>query len=81
MNEACNSTFCPASEAHGGSKGQIQSIIKFQLQFQRVLYQTLCVLSQMKLIKHIGPDFHSVAWNMPQGGTWGAWGHFFRIRS
>ena len=31
------------------------------------LYQTLCVLSQMKDTKHIRQDFHSVAWVMPQG--------------
>ena len=23
--------------------------------------------------KHIRRDFHSVAWVMPQGGTWGSW--------
>ena len=31
------------------------------------IYQTLCVLSQMKDTKHIRQDFHSVAWVMPQG--------------
>ena len=47
-----------------GPKGQILlNIIKFQLQsqFQRFLNQTLCVFSQMKDIKHIRRDFHSLA--------------------
>ena len=42
-----------------------------QSQFQRFLSQTLCVFSQMKDIKHIRRDFHSVAWVIPQGRTWG----------
>ena len=57
-----------------GPKGQIQlNIIKFQLQsqFQRFLNQALCVFSQMKDIKHIRRDFHSVAWVMPQGSDLG----------
>ena len=41
------------------------NIIQFQL--QRFLYQTLCLFSQIKDIKHIEQDFHSVAWVMPQG--------------
>ena len=52
------------------------NIILFQLQnqFQRFLYQTLCVFSQMKDTKHIRRDFHSVAWVMPQGRDFGALG-------
>ena len=53
--------------------GQIKrsNIIKFQLQsqFQRLLYQTLCVFSQIKDIIYIERIFHSVAWVMPQGMT------------
>ena len=50
----------------GGAK---RSNIKFQLlsQFQIFLNQTLCVFSQMKDIKHIRGNFHSVTWVMPQG--------------
>ena len=50
------------------------NIIKFQLhsQFQRFLYQTLCVFSQMKDTKHIRGGFHSVPWVMPQGWDFGA---------
>ena len=44
--------------------------VQLQSQFQRFLYQTLCVLSQIKDTKHIRLDFHSVAWVMPRGGTW-----------
>ena len=57
--------------------------MKFQLksQFQRFLYQTLCVFSQIKDKKQVKRNFHSIAWFMPQGGTLGRWGcpggHFF----
>ena len=68
-----------------GPKRQIYlNIIKFQFQsqFQRFLNQTLCVFSQMKDIKHIRRDFHSVTWIMPQwsdlGVPWGVgWSKFF----
>ena len=56
--------------------GQRSNIIKFRLpcQFQRFLYQTLCVFSQLKDTKHIRRDFYSVAWVMPQGWDFGALG-------
>ena len=48
-----------------GAWGEVKrlNIIKFQLQsqFQRILYQTLCVFSQIKDINQIEYDFHSVA--------------------
>ena len=59
----------------GGAKRS--NIIKpqSQSQFQRFLYQTLCVFSQLKDIKHIRRDFHSVPWVMPQGWNLGVpWG-------
>ena len=59
----------------GGAKRS--NIIKSQSQnqFQRFLNQTVCVFSQMKDIKHIRGDFHSVAWVMPQGRDLGVpWG-------
>ena len=56
--------------------GEGSNIIKFHLQsqFQRFLYQTLCVFSQMKDTKHIRRDFHSVVWVMPQGSDFGVLG-------
>ena len=58
----------PPPGALGGPKGQILlNIIKLQSQFQRSFYQTLCVYSKMKNIKHIRRDLHSAAWVMPQG--------------
>ena len=54
----------------GRSKGQIS----LTCQFQRFLYQTLCVFSQIKDRKHIEQNFHSVAKVMPRGGTAGCWG-------
>ena len=68
QNGACNSSFYFWPHLLGLWGGVKRSnIIKFQLesQFQRFLYQTLCVLSQIKDIKHIKRDFHSVAWVMP----------------
>ena len=62
----------------GGAKRS--NIIKSQSQskFQRFLNQTLCVFSQLKDIKHIRRDVHSVAWVMPQGWDlglpWWVWG-------
>ena len=41
----------------------------------KIISQTLCVFSQMKDIKHIRRDFHSVAWVIPQGSDLGVpWG-------
>ena len=37
-----------------------------QSQFQRFLYQTLFVFSQIKDIQHIYQNFCSVTWVMPQ---------------
>ena len=48
-----------------GSKGQI-SFISNTNQFQRFLFQTWCVFSQMKDTKQIRQNFHSFAWVMPQ---------------
>ena len=57
MNGACNGKIFLAPPPGEGSN------IKFQLQsqLQRLLYQTLCVFSQMKDTKQIRQDFHSVA--------------------
>ena len=52
------------------SKGQIS----LTCQFQRFLYQILCVFSQIKNRKHIEQNFHSVAKIRPRGGTAGSWG-------
>ena len=51
----------------GGAKRS--NIIKSQSQslFQRFFNKTLCFFSQLKDMKHIRRDFHSVAWVMPQG--------------
>ena len=59
----------------GGAKRS--NIIKSQSQslFQRFFNKTLCVFSQLKDMKHIRRDFHSVAWVMPQGWDLGVpWG-------
>ena len=57
-----------------GSKGQISFNFNYKVNFQRFLFQTLIVFSQMKNTKHIGRDFYSVAWDMPQGWDFGALG-------
>ena len=48
--------------------------VKIKSQFQRFLFQILCVFSQMKDTKHIRRDFDYVAWVMPQGWDFGALG-------
>ena len=52
-----------------GSKGQISFNFNYKVNFKDFLFQTLCVFLQMKDTKLIKQDFHSVAWVMPQGGT------------
>ena len=65
----------------GGAKRSNIIKCQSQSQFQRFLSQTLCVFSQLKDIKHIRGDFHSVAWVMPQawdlGIPWGVGGSKF----
>ena len=77
MNGICNGTIfgVPAPLGlWGGAKRS--NIIKSELQsqFQRFLNKTLCIFSQMKITYHIRRDFHSAAWVMPRGGTWGTMG-------
>ena len=50
--------------------------MQFQLQsqFQRFLYQTLSLFSQMRDTKRIRRDFHSIPWVMPQGSDLGVLG-------
>ena len=52
------------------------NIIKFGLpcQFQRFLYQTLCLFSQIKDRNHIAQNFILLLGSCPRGGTWGAGG-------
>ena len=52
------------------SKGQLL----LTCQFQRFLYQILCVFLQIKYRKYIEQNFHSVAMVMALGGTRGAGG-------
>ena len=46
----------------------------------KILFQTLCVFSQMKDTKHIRRAFYSVAWVIPRGGTWGYLGAILKFR-
>ena len=63
---------------NGASKGKIYfasppgkgSKFQFQSPFQRFLYQTLCVFSQMKDTKHIRGNFLLSPGSCPRGGTW-----------
>ena len=61
MNGTCNGTIFP------GSLGQISLNLNYKMSIQRFSNQTLCVFLQMKDIKQIRRDFHSVPWAMPQG--------------
>ena len=76
MNGVCNVKLFLAPPPGALGRVKRSNIIEFHLQsqFQRFLYQTLCVFSQMKDTKHIRRDFHSVPWVMPQGWDFGALG-------
>ena len=67
---ATSDLFCPAPRIKRSNVIKI----KLQSQFQRFLYQTLCVFSEMKDIKHIKRDLYSITWGMPQGWDFGALG-------
>ena len=62
MNGACNSTiyFGPSSGAL--RRGQISLNFNYKVNFKVFLFQTLCVFSEIKDVKHIKRDFHSIAW-------------------
>ena len=66
-----------SSKDQTGDLGVRSNIIKFRLpcQFQRFLYQILCVFSQMKDTKHIRRDFILLPGSCPRGGTLGHWGY------
>ena len=59
------------SRALGRSQKVKHHLISITKSISKILYQTLCVFSQMKDTKHIRRDFHSVAWVMPQGWDFG----------
>ena len=68
MKGACNSNFfAPPPGALGRGQKVKYHLFQLQSQFQRFLYQTLCVFSKMKDTKHIRRNFHSEASVMPQG--------------
>ena len=74
MNRVCNGTFFwprPLGPWEGAKRSNIIES-QSQSQFQRFLNQTLSVFSQLKDIKHIRRDFHSVPWGI--GGTVGGGG-------
>ena len=77
MKGACNvKLFLPPPPLWGPSEGQKVKyhLISITKSISKILYQTLCVFSQMKDTKHIRRDFQSVPWVMPQGWDFGALG-------
>ena len=89
MYGACNvKLFCPATWDPGEGQKVKYHLISISKSISKIfLYQTLCVFSQMRDIKHIRQDFYSVAWVMTQGWDFGALGcpggqkHFFQTWS
>ena len=69
MNVAYKSISFGPAPCGPGSKSQTISITKSISNFS---YQILCVFSQIKNIKHIERDFHSVTRVMPQGRDFGS---------
>ena len=61
-----------------GALGRGQKVkynqISITKSISKILYQTLCLFSQMKDTKHIRRDLNSVAWVMPQGSDFGVLG-------
>ena len=72
MSGVCHSTFCLAIPLgpQGGFKGQLSYL---RSQFQRFLYQTLCLFSK---IKQTGFSLCRLC-HTPEGGTWGCLGVSF----
>ena len=65
----------PPPGALGRGKKVKYHKISITKSIERFLNQTFCVFSQMKDIKNIRRDFHSIAWVMPQGWDLGvSWG-------
>ena len=54
-------------------KSQISLNFNYNINFKD-FNTKLCVSSQIKDMKHIERNFHSVAWVMPQGRDLGSWG-------
>ena len=76
MNGVCNGFyFAPAPGALGSGQKVKYHLISFTKSILKILYQTMCVFSQMKDTKHIRQDFHSVTWVMPKGWDFGVLGY------
>ena len=72
MNGRATAYFMPRRLGRGQKvKYHLISITK---SFSKILYQTLCVFSQIKDTKYTGRDSYSVAWVMPNGCDFGALG-------
>ena len=76
MLRATAQCFGPAPGALGRGQKVKYHLISFTESISKIfLYQPLCVFSQIKYIKHIKRDFHSISWVMPQGWDFGALGY------
>ena len=76
MGRATSNFFGPPLGPSGGVKRSNTIEFQLQSQFQRFLYQTLCVFSQMKDTKHIRRDFHSLLGRLGcPGGLFFKYGH------
>ena len=71
MNGACNIKNNLALLPGEVSKGQISLNINNKVNFKDFFFQTVCVLLQLKDIKHIERDFVLTPGSCPTGGTWG----------
>ena len=77
MNGICKDTIVLVPTPWGlgeGPKGQILLNFNYKVNLKIFFKHTLCVFPQMKDIKHIRLDFHSVVWVMPQGWDLGVLG-------
>ena len=70
MGRATAHSLAPSPRALWMGKKVKYHKFHLQSQFERFLYHTLYVFSQIKDMKHTEQDFHLVAWVMPQGKDW-----------
>ena len=74
MGRATSNFLAPPPGALGRGQKVKYHLNLITKSISKILYQTLCVFSQMKDTKHIRREFHSVPGSCPRGGTLGHWG-------
>ena len=70
-----STTKCKLHFSTGGLEVRLNNIkLQLQSQFQRFIYQTLCVFSQIRDRNILNGIFIMLPGSCPRGGTWEWWG-------